>query len=83
MISHHYRKYDFNEQHLYTNQYKYSLNWNVPENNAKIKIEHFRRVNLILKSVLNSINIITAHNTWAYPIIAYSFGKHTYPTTDL
>ncbi|XP_044760181.1 uncharacterized protein LOC123317642 [Coccinella septempunctata] len=42
-----------------------------------------RRVNILLRSKLNSRSLFTAINIWAIPTVAYSFGIITWSTTDL
>lgn len=41
------------------------------------------RVNMLLRSKLNSRSLFTAINIWAIPTVAYSFGIITWSTTDL
>ncbi|XP_044760793.1 uncharacterized protein LOC123318242 [Coccinella septempunctata] len=43
----------------------------------------YRRVNLLLKSGLNSKSLFTAINIWAIPGITYSFGVLAWSQTDL
>lgn len=71
-----------------SNCYKYlgfyqSLNLDESENKIKIKNEYFRRVNIIMRTLLNAKNKINAINTWAHPVISYSFGVLSYSPTEL
>ncbi|XP_045463805.1 uncharacterized protein LOC123673363 [Harmonia axyridis] len=43
----------------------------------------FHRVNQVLKSKLNSKSLFLALNTWALPIMTYTFGVLTWSTTEL
>lgn len=43
----------------------------------------YQRVNLLLKSKLNSRSLFTAINIWAIPSITYSFGVLTWSVTEL
>lgn len=49
----------------------------------RIKERYFKRVNKILKSKLNAKNIIKALNTYAIPILTYTFGILKWTKTDI
>ena len=50
---------------------------------SQLTEEYFCRLRKILKSELNSINLITAINTWAIPAISYGFSVINWTKTDL
>lgn len=49
----------------------------------KIKSEFFRRIEIILRTLLYSKNKMSALNSWAIPVIAYSFGVVSWSRTEL
>ncbi|XP_044756916.1 uncharacterized protein LOC123315325 [Coccinella septempunctata] len=51
------------------------------KNHFKEKI--YSRVNMLLKSKLNSRSLFNAINTWAIPVMTFSFGILTWSATDL
>ena len=71
-----------------SNTYKYL---GIEENNvlnvkvmkSKLKNEYFVRLKKILKSSLNSKNLITAINTYAVPAISYGFAVLDWSITEL
>ena len=50
---------------------------------SQLTEEYFCRLRKCLKSELNSINLITAINTWAIPAISYGFSMINWTKTDL
>ena len=50
---------------------------------SQLTEEYFYRLRKILKSELNSINLITTINTWAIPAISYGFSVINWTKTDL
>ena len=48
-----------------------------------IKQEYFQRVNRICKKQLHSKNLIKAINTYAIPVLTYSFGIIKWSQTDI
>ena len=50
---------------------------------SQLTEEYFCRLRKILKSELNSINLITAINSWAIPAISYGFSMINWTKTDL
>ncbi|KAL1446040.1 hypothetical protein WDU94_012394 [Cyamophila willieti] len=49
----------------------------------KVREKYLQRVNLILKSKLNSKNLINGINTYAIPLLTYSFGIIKWTLTEL
>lgn len=68
--------------------YKYlginqALEIKISEMKKIFKEKLYKRVNVLLKTKLNSKSLFTAINTWAIPCLTYSFGILTWSQTDL
>lgn len=71
-----------------TEKYKYLgfdqyLTKNTKEIRTETEEKLMRRVNKILSSELNGRNMIKAINTWAIPVITYSFGVINWSNTEI
>ena len=67
-----YRYLGFNEHHVTDKTSK-----------AALKKEYFKRLKMILKSELNSLNIISAVNSYAVPALSYGFPVLDWTITEL
>ncbi|KAI5728961.1 hypothetical protein M8J77_023689 [Diaphorina citri] len=69
-------------------QYKYlGIQQQISINDTEMKRQYenlfMKRVNTVLKTELNAKNKIQAINTWAIPLLIYTFGILTWSNTDL